>query len=123
MIKWLSHILGADSYYAHAVCLTNDPSIITLYVVGDLSIWLAYTVIGGSLAITFTGGTMRLTRAATVLFGTFIFLCGLSHLTKSATLFAGVYFLDLAVVMATAAVSVLTAGFTAREAYHALWNS
>lgn len=122
MWQWLGHILGADSFYGHAVCLTNDATIITLYLIGDLSIWLSYTVIGGSLAITFTGGAMRLTRAATILFGTFIFLCGLSHLTKSATLFAGVYFLDLGVVMATAAVSVLTASFTAREAYHALWN-
>ncbi len=123
MLQWLGHILGADSFYGHAVCLTNDPTIITLYLVGDLAIFLAYTVIGGSLAITFTGGTMRLSRPATIRFGTFVCFCGLSHLTKSITLFAGVYFLDLAVVMATAAVSTLTAGFTAREAYNALWNN
>ncbi len=107
--------LGAGSYYAHAICLTNDPVIISLYLLGDLAIWASYMVIGLSLAILYTG-TMRLSRTATVLFGAFIFLCGMTHLTKSMTLFFGVYFLDLAVVLMTATVSGMTAVFTAREA-------
>jgi hypothetical protein len=123
-MTWMQTIadwLGASSYYGHAICLTNDQFIIGLYLLGDLSIWISYTIIGGSLALTFTG-VMRLTRSATVLYGLFIFLCGLSHFTKSLTLFAGVYLLDLAVVLACAAVSSLTAAFTAREAYQTLWS-
>lgn len=119
-MNWLGRILGADSYYAHAICLTNDPAIIAMYLVGDMTIWGSYMVIGLSLAVSYTG-TMRLSRTATVLFGSFIFLCGMTHLTKSLTLFSGVYFLDLAVVLMTATVSGMTAVFTAREAMTA-WN-
>jgi hypothetical protein len=43
------------------------------------------------------------------LFGAFIFLCGLSHLTSVVTLFYGVYRLDILVRAAMAAVSVVTA--------------
>lgn len=121
-MEYVWRLLGAGTYYQHAICLTNDPVIIALYLVGDLLIWGSYMVIGLSLAILYTG-TMRLSRAATVLFGSFIFLCGMTHLTKSATLFAGVYYLDLAVVLMTATVSTLTAVLTGREAIAAKWTS
>lgn len=117
----IAHFLGSDAYYRHAICLTNDPLIIGLYLVGDLMVWASYMVIGLSLAVTFSG-EMRLSRSATVLFGSFIFLCGLTHLTKSLTLFAGVYYLDLGVVLVTAAVSATTAVFTAREAVAVIWS-
>lgn len=115
------NLLGAGTYYQHAICLTNDPYIIGLYLVGDLAIWGSYMVIGLSLAVLYTGESMRLTRVATFLFGAFIFLCGMTHLTKSLTLFFGVYYLDLAVVLATATVSTMTAALTGREAYDLLW--
>lgn len=123
-MEWVRQIvgfLGGDTYYRHAICLTNDPAIIVLYVLGDLTVWASYMVIGLSLGLTFSG-SMRLSRTATVLFGAFIFLCGLTHLTKTLTMFAGVYYLDLATVLVTASVSAVTAGYTAREAIADLWS-
>lgn len=120
-LRDIAGLLGAGTYYQHAICLTNDPAIISLYLLGDLTVWASYMVIGLSLAITYSG-VMRLSRTATILFGSFIFMCGLTHLTKALTMFAGVYFLDLSVVLITAAVSATTAVFTAREAIAVTWN-
>lgn len=46
------------------------------------------------------------------LFASFIFLCGLSHLVKTVTIYTGVYRLDVLVVVATAVVSAGTAIYT-----------
>jgi len=49
------------------------------------------------------------------IFGMFIFLCGLTHLTDVFVLFSGVYRLDILVRAATAGVSVLAALFVAQD--------
>ena len=49
------------------------------------------------------------------IFGMFIFLCGLTHLTDVLVLFSGVYRLDVLVRAATAGVSVMAAMLVARD--------
>jgi hypothetical protein len=49
------------------------------------------------------------------LFGAFIFLCGLNHFTETLTMFFGVYRLDVVIVAAMAAVSVVTAIVTTQR--------
>ncbi|GGC71026.1 hypothetical protein [Chelatococcus reniformis] len=104
--------LGADRYQQHALCLTGDPVILTLYVASDLTTWLAYFAIGLTLLFR-TVNFIDLGSSALIrLFGAFIFLCGLSHLTMVLTLFWGIYWLDVAVRAAMASVSAVTAVYT-----------
>jgi hypothetical protein len=116
--RWLYDVTGAGIYYQHAVCLTNDPIIMTLYIAGDLSIWLAYMVIGVCLFLA-REQTMRFSTQALLLYAAFIFLCGLSHLTKTMMLFVGAYRIDVVVVAMTASVSMMTAVLTLRETVRA----
>lgn len=106
----IADALGAGNYYAHSICLTNDPLIMAAYVGGDTVTFLSYMVIGITLL------TRRVPvlaqRDLTILYGAFIFLCGFSHLTKTLTLFTGIYRLDVLVVAAMASVSAVTAIFT-----------
>lgn len=121
ILNWLYDLSGANIFYAHAICLTNDPILMTLYVAGDLTTFASYMVIGGTLLV-HRVHTMRFTTAALVLYGAFIALCGLSHLTKTLTLFVGMYRLDILVVAAMASVSAVTAGYTICNIRHILEN-
>jgi hypothetical protein len=108
-------ILGSDVYVPHSYCLAGDPVLMTLYLSGDFVIFLSYVVIGVSLM--FTDPTrINLTPAMRVMYGAFIFFCGLSHFTKTMTLFSGIYRLDVLVVFITAAVSAVCAVITAQQA-------
>jgi hypothetical protein len=118
----LGEWLGTERYMQHAICLTNDPIIMTLYFVGDMVIFASYFVIGASLMLMYRLQgllLLELSMPLSALYGAFIFLCGLTHLTKTVTLFSGIYRLDIIVVAATAAVSAATAAFTARQMVNA----
>lgn len=82
-----------------------------MYTIADLTIWLSYLCIGAGL-LWARQRHIRPQPVAFTLFASFIVLCGLSHLTKTLTLASGIYRLDLMVVIATAAVSVITAVYT-----------
>lgn len=108
--SWLADVLGADRYAAHAICLTNDPLIIFLYVIGDLVTAASYFAIGTTLYI-YQREAMKpstFSRSTRVLYGSFIALCGLSHFTDVVVLYTGVYRLDVVVTGAMAAVSAAT---------------
>lgn len=108
--------LGAARYAQHAICLTNDPILMTLYIAADLITAVAYFTIGTVLII--LRAKLSLFRPGTVtLYGSFIFLCGLNHLSGVAVLFAGVYRLDVAIKAAMAGVSIVTAWFTIIDAH------
>ena len=112
--QWLSEVSGATIYYAHSICITSDPVLMALYVAADMTTYLSYMVIGITLLV-YRVSTIRMSRAALTLYGAFIFLCGLSHLTKTLTLFAGIYRIDIMVVALMAAVSAVTAVLTVSE--------
>lgn len=106
--NWLVDALGSSRYSAHSICLTNDPVIILLYVVSDLTTAASYFLIGLTLYWS-RNATVSFSPVTRALFGVFIFLCGLSHFTETLTLFTGIYRLDVVVTGAMAAVSVATA--------------
>lgn len=116
MWQELANILGADRYSQHSICLTNDPLMIFLFTFGDLTIWGSYMVIGIAL-LSKRVNTMTLSPAALVLYGSFIFLCGLSHFAHVLTLFSGIYRLEVVIIATTAAVSVVTAYVTATDVW------
>lgn len=107
----IASILGADVYAQHAICISNDPLLLTLYVASDTTTSLAYFTIGVSLLCKHRI-IAELSPQAIVLYGVFIVLCALSHLTMTITLFSGVYRLDIAVRAAMASVSAVTAVYT-----------
>lgn len=110
-LSWLAGFLGSDSYYQHAICLTNDPVMIALYVCGDMSIFLSYFVIGITLGLQRVW-KMRPKPPAFMLYAVFIFMCGVSHASKTLTIFSGLYRLDIMIVAITASVSIVAAVYT-----------
>lgn len=111
---WILDVLGADRYNAHSICLTNDPIIMTLFAASHLATFASYMVIGLTLVI-YANRIISMSSRVRALYGTFILLCGGAHLCEVFTLFSGVYRLELMFDTAMAAVSVMTAIFTARE--------
>lgn len=110
-LTWFADVLGADRYYQHALCLTNDGVILILYVAADVTTFLSYFTIG-TVLLSQKRHILELSPTALSMYGAFIFLCGLSHLTETLTLFWGIYRLDVLVSFAMAAVSAVTAAFT-----------
>jgi hypothetical protein len=117
-VTWsdILNFLGAERYTQHSICLSNDPIALILYTGSDLTTFFSYFVIGGTLLIKQAKG-IAFSPAALSLFGAFIFLCGLSHLTMVLTLYEGVYYLDIMVRALMAAVSAVTAVFVVLEVY------
>lgn len=114
VLKTIADWLGAERYSQHSVCLTNDPLIMTAFVASDLVTFLSYFTIGMTL-IVYRNRIVEFTGPTRLLYGAFIFLCGLSHLTETLTMFVGIYRLDVAVTAAMAGVSAATAIVTASE--------
>lgn len=113
---WVQLVLqyaGAERYSEHAICLTNDPAIIIPYQVAHLATGLSYFVIGLALIVS-RKLVIPMTPVMKLLFGSFIFLCGLSHFTDLITMYYGAYRFDLLVTMAMAGVSTATALVTTR---------
>jgi hypothetical protein len=83
----------------------------SVYVGGNFAIWLSYMVIG--LCILKNRAIMfSLNWGALFLYGMFIFLCGLTHLSSIITLFTAVYRLDVALLALTGAISLITSFYT-----------
>lgn len=113
-LQGIANFLGADRYNAHSICLTNDPPIVFLYALSNFVIAISYFGISSSLYAR-RRALVDLNLAAKVMFAAFIWLCGVSHLSMVATLFAGVYFLEVTILAATATVSAVTAVYTVRS--------
>lgn len=105
------NVLGADRYAAHALCLSNDPIVMTLFAAANLATFASYLIIGITLAV-YTIHVLSLVVVARRLFSTFCIMCGLHHLCEVLTLFAGIYRIELMVDMVMAAASAVTAIMT-----------
>ena len=102
MTMWqeILNFFGAERYSRHPICLTNDSLMIFLYVLSDMMIFVAYFVIG--IALLMTGRLPSTTLPyRRIIFGMFIFLCGLTLFTDILVLFSGVYRLDILIRAAT----------------------
>lgn len=114
-LQYLLDFWGAERYSQHSICLTNDPLMIWTYTIADLTIFVSYFTISAVLVLS---RRLRPEPVTFALFASFIMACGLSHLTKTLTLFTGVYRLDVLVVVATASISAFTALFTLQGAFN-----
>lgn|GEM_PF-3896834 len=104
-------------YAPHAVCLLQDPAIIAIGVVTNLSIAVAYFLIPVALWRFVRHVPDLPFRSVAIMFLVFILACGTSHLTRVATLFLGgwTYWVDAAVCTVTAVASLGTAFGLARH--------
>lgn len=109
--QYIINILGADRYTQHSICLTNDPLILVLFLAAHLCIFAAYTTISICFRI-HPKTELHLSPSAKLLYSNFVGLCGLTHLAACATLFVGIYRLEVGVLALTAAVSLSTAALT-----------
>lgn len=117
MTLWetIADILGAARYTDHAVCLKNDPVIISMYMLGNLTIGISCLFVGATLYFArIIGRSMvRVHAAKRGLCIVFILLCGLSHFIEGITMFSGAWYrLDVIITGIIAAASATTAAFT-----------
>lgn len=109
MSEFLRRLLEPSALTPHGFCLLWDPGLIWVHVVGDLAIAAAYLSIPVALV-----SFLRRRRdfeypALGWLFAAFILSCGLSHIMMVVTLWYPFYWLEGAVKVATAIVSIVTA--------------
>ena len=108
MFNWL---LNAQAYMPHGMCLLWQPGLLTLHVVSDAAIAIAYFAIPISLAV-FVRKRKDLERrhiGLALLFAIFITACGLTHVASIVVLWIPLYGAEGLLKAATAAASVVTA--------------
>ncbi len=102
-------LVDSASYMAHGYCLLWKPWLVVLHAGSDVLIFLAYLAIPVAIWI-FLGRRKDLElRRLAVLFAAFIFLCGLTHLVQTVTLWWPVYETQGMLKALTAVVSLATA--------------
>jgi PAS domain S-box-containing protein len=93
----------------HGHCYMWRPSLVWLNAVTDLLIFLSYMVISGSLAfLVFNLKEIPFQRIY-ILFGTFIFACGLTHAMEVLNIWVPNYWVSVSIKVLTAIASVGTA--------------
>ena len=98
LISWFPHSISGQLSDTHN----------WLYIVSDLSIWLAYTAIP-ILLIRFVLRKTGLPLAGVFwLFGAFILLCGLTHLTNALSFWWPAHYINVSLHIITAVVSIIT---------------
>jgi diguanylate cyclase (GGDEF)-like protein/PAS domain S-box-containing protein len=108
-IQSLSSALGADGFLPHGYCLTWSPGLLSLHVISDLLIVLAYFSIPITL-IYFTRKRKDLPFLGLFwVFSLFIVACGTTHLLSAITIWIPLYWLDGIVKAITAIISIVAA--------------
>jgi diguanylate cyclase (GGDEF)-like protein/PAS domain S-box-containing protein len=103
----LSSAINADGLLPHGYCLTWSPGLLSLHVISDLLIVLAYYSIPVSL-IYFTWKRKDLPYPGLFLmFSLFIVACGTTHLLSAITIWFPLYWLDGIVKAITAVISLI----------------
>ena len=92
----------------HGFCIKWSSDLLTLYVVSDAFIFLAYTYIGVSLILFARKHTELTWNMLLWLFAAFILACGVTHLMDIVTFWMPFYWFDVILKIITACVSVGT---------------
>lgn len=97
-----------DGYLPHGVCYLWDPPLLWTHALSDLGYTIAYFIIGLGMMTTvswFSGQSRRLV----LLFGLFIFLCGMTHINALISLWEPIPHWSAVVKVVGALVSLYTA--------------
>ncbi|CAN5335347.1 hypothetical protein BH11CYA1_BH11CYA1_13980 [soil metagenome] len=96
-------------FMPHGYCLRWDGPLLTVFIIGNLGITLAYFLIPAALRY-FIGKRRDLPYAYMFkLFAAFILSCGLTHVAKVLTLYQPLYWLEAGLDLMTAGISLVTA--------------
>lgn len=110
MLAWFNnYFVGQTGFMPHGACYLWLPSILWLHVISDMLIVLAYYSIPFALLYFVNKRTDIVYRWIFLLFGTFIFLCGTTHLMSIWTIWYPDYWLFGLLKLITAIVSIVTA--------------
>ncbi|MGA0602424.1 sensor histidine kinase [Caulobacter sp. KR2-114] len=110
-MDWFSSVFSTAGFLPHGYCILWRPDILTLHVVSDLVIAIAYFSIPGAI-LAFARSRADLTaeeKRIALLFGLFITACGVTHLMSIVVLWRPLYVLDGLAKAVTALASIATA--------------
>lgn len=108
-MSWWEELLTGAGFTPHGFCLFWDPDLITLEIVGNAAVALAYFAIPLQIALVAIHANLPIPRWVLWLFTWFILLCGISHVLNIVTLFRPLYWLEAIEVAVTGFVSLATA--------------
>ena len=109
MLEFLAHLLSSQGFEPHGHCYLWLPEILWLHVLSDTFIALAYYSIPLALIYLIHKRRDLSYGWMVAMFGTFILLCGTTHVMNLWTVWHGTYRLEGLVKLLTAVVSVATA--------------
>ena len=105
----LLSLLGREGFLPHGYCFTWSPGLLWSMVTADLLVALAYFSIPLGILVFTRRRSDRGLHSVAMLFSAFILACGLTHLLDVWTIWRPDYWLQLAVKVVTAALSLATA--------------
>ena len=114
----LLEALGSDRYTPWGVCLADDKATVFFYTLTNTLAMISYMIIGAVIILRWlrkTSSPMTYRKSLAPLYGSFIFLCGMSSLTQTLTLHLGIYRLDIFVTAAMTGVALAAAIFTLKD--------
>lgn len=109
--QWLlPWVLTREEYLPHRVCYLNDNNLVLLNVVSDSMIALSYFIIPILILKLRKSNPAFKYNWVFSWFFRFIFLCGITHLLQVVVIWHPYYWVEVAIKMLTAFVSLTTAG-------------
>jgi two-component sensor histidine kinase len=114
------HLFSIEDFMPHGHCFLWQPGIMTLHIVSDTIVAIAYYSIPFGLLYFVVRRPDVLYRWMAVLFGIFILACGTTHIMSIVVLWTPVYWLDGSIKALTAVASIGTAVLVWREMPRAL---
>jgi hypothetical protein len=109
MWDYFTRLLSAE-FMPHGHCYLWRPDILWVHVLSDSGIFLAYSAIPVALVVFVRKREDLAFNWIFMLFATFIFACGLTHVMEIWSVWNGTYRLTGVIKAGTAVVSLLTAG-------------
>lgn len=110
----LLYLFGAASFIPHGYCLLWRPDLVAMHAFGDAFTALAYLLIPAAIVYFLRqrrGDLQREHFGIAALFAAFIIACAITHLANLLTLWWPLYGLQGIIKVATALISLATAGF------------
>jgi len=120
MPPFLKDLLGSDGFMPHGYCYRWQADVVWLNVVADLLITLAYYAIPLLLIYLVRKRRDLAFHWMFLMFGTFIFLCGTTHLVEVLTVWSPQYKLAGLIKLVTGIFSLITAAFLVKIVPRAL---
>ncbi|MBL4805047.1 MAG: hypothetical protein JKY71_09295 [Alphaproteobacteria bacterium] len=106
----LLDVIFSDQFMPHGYCFLWRPELVWLHVIADLVIALAYFSIPLTIYLIIRKRSLEIPfKWIFLMFATFIFLCGLTHIIELISIWKPLYYIEGLVKVLTAAVSLATA--------------